>query len=368
MQEVLNGQCLFLTSFVKSFTMRQLVLSIVLLLCQTAFGTHNYSGFIGYELVDAQQRTFRIWVEVCAHGNSHSLRDSLLVTVREVGSPAQLANVPLYLDSSGPLPHAPEVAFLRYSNTYSFPAYGHYALECSDPNRVENILNMPSSVNIAMSLHAYLYVDSDLMTGGFSSPTATAPTYIYAMIGVPFHHTPGFADAEGDSVVVSQKVPSFGYNQAVLSYTAPSDPMFAGVGNPMLYQVDTNGDFTWDFPELMGRFNVAFEIAEHRNGIMIGSVWREVHIVVSDKVLDVPSVSIQKPSVYPVPATDRIFITSLDKATQLTLTDITGRILMAEVPLPGNEGISVAFLSPGIYHLQVRYHDGSDEVLRFVKL
>lgn len=348
--------------------MRNLVLSFVLLLSHAAFGTHNYSGFIGYELVDAQQRTFNIWVEVCAHGNSPNLRDSLQITVREVGSQANLANVVVYLDASGPLPHAPEISLLRYSNVYSFPAYGQYTLECTDPNRVENILNIPSSVNIRFSLKAYLFVDSALLAGGFSSPTATAPTYLYAMVGVPFHHAPGLADAEGDSIVVSQAVPATGYNESLLSYAYPNDPMFAGAGNPMVYQVASNGDFTWDFPELMGRFNVAFEISEHRNGVLIGSVWREVHIVVTDKVMDVSSVSIPKPRVFPVPATDQIYITGIDKASQLTLTDLAGRVLMAEVPLTGNEGISISFLPAGIYHLQVRNREGRVEVLRFVKL
>jgi photosystem II stability/assembly factor-like uncharacterized protein len=69
-------------------------------------------------------------------------------------------------------------------------------------------------------------------------------------------------------------------------------------------------------------------------------------------------------SVYPLPASEELYVKGIDSAFDYVILDLSGRIIRKEHALQNQ--LPVGFLSDGIYFLKVRYH-GSTFVTKFIK-
>ncbi|MDR0606443.1 MAG: gliding motility-associated C-terminal domain-containing protein [Bacteroidales bacterium] len=159
-----------------------------------------------------------------------------------------------------------------YVAQHTFPATGTYILSMEDPNRNEGIINVPNSVNIPF------YIESTLIINPFfqynNSPVLTNPPVDVGCVDVPFYHNPGAADPDGDSLVYSlilcrgydgENIP--GYSYPITSNTVSINPL--------------TGDFYWDSPVLQGEYNIAILIEEYRLGVKVGSVVRDMQILIT---------------------------------------------------------------------------------------
>lgn len=158
-----------------------------------------------------------------------------------------------------------------YRMRHTYPAPGTYTLAVEDPNRNFGVVNIPNSVNVPMFVQSELVINPFL--GINNSVQLLNPPIDQGCVGKTFIHNPSAFDPDGDSLsfkLVRCKgaggfdIPGYTYPQASISFAI--DPV--------------SGDMIWETPVLQGEYNVAFIVEEWRNGIRIGSVTRDMQILI----------------------------------------------------------------------------------------
>lgn len=158
-----------------------------------------------------------------------------------------------------------------YKITHTFPGPGVYKIVVQDPNRNAGVKNIPNSVNVVFSVSTILTVNPAL--GKNSTPVLLNPPYDKAAFGHIFIHNPAAYDPDGDSLSYKLTVCTREDGKPIENYTLP--PATHSI------RVDSiSGDLIWDTPADTGKFNVAMEIQEWRNGKKIGIVVRDMQIEV----------------------------------------------------------------------------------------
>ena len=175
---------------------------------------------------------------------------------------------------------APRISMLTLPNFYrrniykiihTYPGPGVYRIVMQDPNRNEGVKNIPNSVNVVFSISTILTVNPAM--GRNSTPVLLNPPYDKAAFGYVFIHNPAAYDPDGDSLSYKLTVCMREDGKPIENYTLP--PATHSI------RVDSiSGDLIWDTPADTGKFNVAMEIQEWRNGKKIGVVVRDMQIEV----------------------------------------------------------------------------------------
>ena len=106
-----------------------------------------------------------------------------------------------------------------------------------------------------------------------------------ACSGQKFIHNPGAYDIQGDSLSYEIVVPKQGENLEVEDYRDPDNVAFSQSnedrdGSASFYMDPITGDLIWDAPSVPGEYNVAFLVHEYREGVLIGSINRDMQIEV----------------------------------------------------------------------------------------
>lgn len=157
-----------------------------------------------------------------------------------------------------------------YISQHTFPAPGNYIIYMLDPNRNAGVINIPNSVNIPM------YVETELIINPFignnNSPLLLNPPIDRACVGQPFMHNPGAYDIDGDSLSYRLIYCKGIDGIDIPGYSYPHGNVFNI--NPY------TGDLLWDSPQMEGEYNIAIIIEEWRKGIKIGSVIRDMQVLV----------------------------------------------------------------------------------------
>jgi hypothetical protein len=81
----------------------------------------------------------------------------------------------------------------------------------------------------------------------------------------------------------------------------------------------------------------------------------------------VPQTATPSISVFPVPVTDRITLRNLGEAFDLSIVDMTGRVLYTAAPAITETSIDVSLWPAGVYLLQLRDSNGGSSVYKVVK-
>ncbi|MFZ4521360.1 MAG: gliding motility-associated C-terminal domain-containing protein [Bacteroidales bacterium] len=218
-----------------------------------------------------------------------------------------------------------DITYNRYSGRHDFPASATYTISCEDPNRNGGIINIPNSINTPLYIYSELTI-SPFLGGQDNSPVLLMPPIDNGCVDQVFYHNPGAYDVDGDSLsfklvpcrgALGQVIPGYTYPKASNSLTL----------NPV------TGDLIWDSPQQQGEYNIAILVEEWRNGYKIGSVLRDMQIIVLacnnkppviDSVYDT-CVEAGKILRFPVSAHDTI----IDK---ITLTGTGGPLILKESP------------------------------------
>ncbi|MCX6254397.1 MAG: gliding motility-associated C-terminal domain-containing protein [Bacteroidia bacterium] len=158
-----------------------------------------------------------------------------------------------------------------YRITHTYPGPGIYKIVVQDPNRNEGVKNIPNSVNVVFSISTILTVNPAM--GRDNTPVLLNPPYDKAAYHYLFVHNPAAFDPDGDSLSYKLTVCEREDGKPIENYTLP--PATHSI------RVDSiTGDLIWDTPADTGKFNVAMEIQEWRNGKKIGVVVRDMQIEV----------------------------------------------------------------------------------------
>ena len=169
-----------------------------------------------------------------------------------------------------------------YRQTHNYATPGTYVISMEDANRNYGVVNVPNSVTVPM------YIETELVINPFmgynnSVQLLNAPVD-KACVGKLFIHNPSAYDPDGDSLsyrllpckgMNGMEIPGYSYPQASQAFEI--DPV--------------TGDLRWENPVLQGEYNVAFIIEEWRHGVKIGSVIRDMQILVSACSNNVPNIN-----------------------------------------------------------------------------
>ncbi|MFT6844522.1 MAG: gliding motility-associated-like protein [Flavobacteriales bacterium] len=162
-------------------------------------------------------------------------------------------------------------------HTYSGP--GKFIISFSDRNRNNGVLNMDDSFNTAVYVESAIIINPFInspLGGNNNSVQLLYPPLDEACVDEIFFHNPLAFDPDGDSLVYSL-IPSRGINgETIPSYVFP-DKIGAGPENVITIDSQT-GELIWNEPKEEGEYNVAMQIDEYRDGILMGYVVRDMQI------------------------------------------------------------------------------------------
>ncbi|OEK01900.1 hypothetical protein BFP97_10395 [Roseivirga sp. 4D4] len=177
-----------------------------------------------------------------------------------------------------------------FVHTYQAPST--YIASYTEQNRNEGIINIPNSVDTPFHIQGVTRIEPGNTVN--SSPKLSIPPIDKACVGQAYLHNPGAFDPDGDSLVFKIVLPQFALNQNILGYTDLDDPSITNEredgSNPAFLQIDQKtGLLTWDAPQFVGEYNVAFIVEEWRfselrqEWVQLGFVTRDMQILVEDE-------------------------------------------------------------------------------------
>ena len=168
-----------------------------------------------------------------------------------------------------------------YRQIHNFSASGTYVISMEDANRNYGVVNVPNSVSVPMYIETELVINPFL--GNNNSVQLLNPPIDKGCVGKLYLHNPSAYDPDGDSLsyklvtcrgMDGMEIPGYNFPQASQSFEI--DPI--------------TGELRWENPMLQGEYNVAFMVEEWRHGVKIGSVVRDMQILVSACDNDLPQI------------------------------------------------------------------------------
>jgi gliding motility-associated-like protein len=250
---------------VKNFNINKgFFLPVIFIFCfVNANATHNRAGEITYRQLS--DLTYEVTITTFTYTLSLADRPSLDVDWGDNSistadrDPSKIEKLPNYYQKN------------VYVISHTYPGPGIYKIVVQDPNRNEGVKNIPNSVNVVFSMSTMLTVNPSM--GKDNTPILLNPPYDKAAFGYIFIHNPAAYDSDGDSLSYAMAVCTREDGKPIENYTLP--PATHSI------KVDSiSGDLIWDTPADTGKYNVAMEIREWRNGKRIGVVVRDMQIEV----------------------------------------------------------------------------------------
>ena len=255
--------------------MRKLLLIFGLLFCFafTAKATHQRAAEITYTWLGGNAYEFTLTCFTYTPSPAGLQRDSLLVQWGD-GTEEYIPRV--VLQNLGD-----DYTLNVYKKIHNFSSSGIYTISMEDANRNYGVVNVPNSVMVPMHIETELVINPFL---GYNNSVQLLNAPVdKGCVGKLYLHNPSAYDPDGDSLsykLVNCKgldgldVPGYTFPQASQSFEI--DPM--------------TGELRWDVPVMQGEYNVAFMVEEWRHGIKIGSVIRDMQILISVCDNDLPEI------------------------------------------------------------------------------
>ena len=190
-----------------------------------------------------------------------------------------------------------------YKMIHDYSSSGTYVISMEDANRNYGVVNVPSSVSVPM------YIETELVISPFlgynnSVQLLNAPVD-KGCVGKPFYHHPSAYDPDGDSLSY-RLVPCKGLNgEDIPGYSYPQASS--------LFEIDPiTGILQWENPVLQGEYNVAILVEEWRHGVKIGSVIRDMQILINACNNNLPQITAIADTCVIAGATLDFVVTALD--------------------------------------------------------
>jgi gliding motility-associated-like protein len=278
---------------------------------QTLMATHNRAGEITYRQISGL--TFEFTITTYTKASSVDAdRSELEIFWGDGRSSVLPRTVEQFLPN--------DIKLNRYTGTHTYSGPFTYVVSVVDPNRIGNILNMTNSINVPFYLEDTLRILDPVIFGFNNSPVLLNPPIDFGNVRQPFVHNPNAFDPDGDSLSYRLVPPKQAAGTIVPGYVSPSQ-ILPGPNNVITLNPRT-GELRWESPQLQGVYNVAILITEWRNGQIIGTVLRDLQIIIQ-ATNNLPPV-LQGPELICVVAGDSINVTYTatdpDPGTSIALT------------------------------------------------
>ncbi len=247
--------------------LRALFLLLAMALVPMAWATHNRAGEI----------------TVCYTGVGF-IYEVTIITHTKLSAPADRPELVLDWGDGSPLDTiartsvfddpARDLRRSEYVATHEFAGPGVFILQFDDQNRNGGVINVPNS--IAQSFCVQTMITISPLTGQNCSVRFANSPIQDACINQTWIHNPAAYDLDGDSLSYEPSV-CLGINcEPIAGYTFPGPN----------YSIDPiSGTITWNAPNQIGEYNIAFIVREWRrdvNGTLVNVGWvmRDMQITV----------------------------------------------------------------------------------------
>jgi gliding motility-associated-like protein len=225
------------------------------------FCTHNRAGEITFRQISGYTYEFTI----TTFTYRYSAANRLELDVQWGDNTSSTAS----LSKEGHVVLPNNYFYNRYIIRHTFPGPGIYEILMQDPNRNFGIRNIPNSVNVIFSIKTTMLIAPEIGTN--STPELLNYPIDRAAVGHLFIHNPSAFDPDGDSLAYRLTVCTGQDGTPITGYTLP---MYSDT-----FYVDAiTGDLVWYTPVDTGKYNVAMDIMEYRNGVKIGNIVRDMQI------------------------------------------------------------------------------------------
>lgn len=255
-------------------------------LALSGFATHNRAGEITYKHISGFTYEFTITTYTKVSGVSADADRQRLGISWGDGTFDSLNRVSqIFL--------AADIKQNKYVGLHTYAGPFTYVVGVSDPNRIENIININNSVNTLFYIEDTVKILDPNIIGYNNSPQLLNPPIAFGNVGQVFTHNPNAFDPDGDSLTYSIMAPLQASGLPVSGYSSP-DQIAPGPNNQISINQHT-GELTWNAPQLAGIYNIVILIREYRGGILIGTVIRDLQIIIdaTDNLPPVLSVPLQ---------------------------------------------------------------------------
>ncbi len=267
----------------KQIVIRVLFSIISLIFTHSAFATHNRAGEIVYK-----------------HLNGFTYQVTI-ITYTKTGGESDAADRPKLQISWGDgttdslfrsngngngVEIENHIKYNEYTGVHRYPGFGTFVISMSDPNRISTIRNIPNSVNQPFFIADTLKILDPQFYGYDNSPILLNPPVDYGYAGQVYIHNPNAYDPDGDSLSFEFIVPGTAPGHDVDGYVPPNQVP----GTPCCQSFTINsrtGEVVWDHPVFGASpadagivYNFAILIKEYRNGFEIGTMVRDMEVII----------------------------------------------------------------------------------------
>ena len=255
---------------------RKLLLVIVMLFvfAFSAKATHQRAAEITYEWLGGNAYEFTLTCYTYSPSPAGLQRDSLLINWGD-----------------GSLDYVPRIVMQNLGDDYTLNIYkmrhdfssaGTYVISMEDANRNYGVINIQNSVTTPMYIETELVINPFL--GNNNSVQLLNAPVDKGCVGKLYLHNPAAYDPDGDSLSY-RLLPCKGFNgEDIPGFTYPQASS--------TFEMDSvTGELRWENPMLQGEYNVAFIVEEWRGGVKIGSVIRDMQILIAACNNDLPVIN-----------------------------------------------------------------------------
>ena len=250
-----------------------LIMSLLLAFAFSAKATHQRAAEITYTWIGGNAYEFTLTCYTYTPSPAGTQRDSLPVKWGD-----------------GSEEYIPRVVFQNLGDNYTLNVYkaihnysssGTYVVSMEDANRNYGVVNVPNSVSVPMFIETELVINPFLGVNN-SVQLLNAPVD-KGCVGKLYLHNPSAYDPDGDSLSYKLVTCKGMDGMDIPGYTYPQ--------SSQSFEIDViTGELRWENPMLQGEYNVAFIIEEWRHGVKIGSVIRDMQILISACDNDLPQI------------------------------------------------------------------------------
>ena len=246
--------------------MRKLMLILGMVFCFafSARATHQRAAEITYTWLGGNAYEFTLTCYTYTPSPAGLQRDSLLVQWGD-GNEEYIPRV--VMQNLGD-----DYTLNVYKQIHNFSSSGSYIISMEDANRNFGVINVPNSVMVPMHIETELVINPFL---GYNNSVQLLNAPVdKGCVGKLYLHNPSAYDPDGDSLsykLINCKgldgldIPGYSFPEA--SHSFEMDP--------------ATGELRWENPLLQGEYNVAFMVEEWRHGVKVGSVIRDMQILIS---------------------------------------------------------------------------------------
>jgi gliding motility-associated-like protein len=173
-----------------------------------------------------------------------------------------------------------------YKQIHTFATAGTYTISMEDANRNYGVVNVPNSVMVPMHIETELVINPFL---GYNNSVQLLNAPVdKGCVGKLYLHNPSAYDPDGDSLSYRLVTCKGMDGMDIAGYTFPQASQSFDI-DPM------TGELRWDAPLVQGEYNVAIMVEEWRHGVKIGSVVRDMQILISVCSNNLPEIQCDDP-------------------------------------------------------------------------